>query len=88
MNLVSEMADFMIALDAGFQTNLKIPKSAIFLFPHFSHSHTFTFSYSVLNDFTGLATAALIAWKQTVNNAIQTASKPASANIHQLSGIL
>src|SRR4026209_204768 len=32
--------------------------------------------YSVLNDFTGLAIAALIAWKLTVINAIRIAAAP------------
>ncbi len=41
-------------------------------------------SYSVLNDRTGLATAAFIAWKLTVANAISTTNNPAAANIHQL----
>src|SRR5207249_570037 len=44
--------------------------------------------YSVLKLFTGLATAALIAWKLIVNNAIKTASNPAPKNIHQLMLIL
>ena len=43
-----------------------------------------THDYSVRNDFTGLATAALIAWKLTVINAINTTNIPAPANIHQL----
>ena len=44
----------------------------------------FIIPYSVLKLFTGLANAALIAWKLTVANAIITASKPATANTHQL----
>ena len=43
--------------------------------------------YSALNDFTGFATAAFIAWKLTVNNAIAIAIMPAIANIHQLISI-
>jgi hypothetical protein len=38
--------------------------------------------YSVLNDFTGLAIAALIAWKLTVINVIIKAPPPAAINIH------
>jgi len=48
----------------------------------------FDFSYSVLKLFTGLATAALMAWKLTVNNAISKAAIPATANTHQLILIL
>ena len=40
--------------------------------------------YSVRKDFTGFATAAFIAWKLTVNNAISNARIPATKNIHQL----
>src|SRR4030095_5622544 len=40
--------------------------------------------YSVRKDFTGFATAALIAWKLIVPKAIMTASNPAATNIHQL----
>ncbi len=40
-------------------------------------------SYSVLKLFTGFATAAFIAWKLTVANAIKIASTPAAINIHQ-----
>ena len=39
--------------------------------------------HSVLNDFTGLAIAALIAWKLTVNKAINNAAIPATTNTHQ-----
>ena len=38
--------------------------------------------YSVRSDFTGFATAALIAWKLIVNNAINVAKIPAIKNIH------
>ena len=38
--------------------------------------------YSVRNDFTGLAKAALIAWKLTVSNAIINAAMPAVGNTH------
>ena len=41
-------------------------------------------SYSVLKLFTGFATAAFIAWKLIVANAINTASIPAAINIHAL----
>jgi hypothetical protein len=44
--------------------------------------------YSVLNEFTGFATAALKAWKLTVINAITITSDPATANIGQLNEIL
>src|SRR6187401_1101998 len=39
--------------------------------------------HSVRSDFTGLAMAALIAWKLIVTNAINKADAPASINIHQ-----
>jgi hypothetical protein len=42
--------------------------------------------YSERKLLTGFTTAALIAWKLTVNNAIANASRPARANIHQFSG--
>ena len=42
------------------------------------------YSYSVRNDLTGLATAALIAWKLTVAMAIIIAINPASKNIHHI----
>lgn len=38
--------------------------------------------YSVLKFFTGLAVAALMAWKLTVNKAIVTAAMPAMAKTH------
>ena len=38
--------------------------------------------YSDLNPLTGLATAALIAWKTTVSRAMAMAKMPASTNIH------
>ena len=38
--------------------------------------------YSVRNDFTGLAIAAFIAWKLTVNKVITKAPEPAAAKIH------
>ena len=38
--------------------------------------------YSVRNDFTGLAIAAFIAWKLTVNKVITNAPAPAVAKIH------
>ena len=40
-------------------------------------------NHSLLKLFTGFATAALIAWKLMVNNAINTAVTPATKNIHQ-----
>src|SRR5687767_7540713 len=40
--------------------------------------------HSVRNDFTGLATAALMAWKLTVTNAMNSAAAPANTNTHQL----
>jgi len=45
-------------------------------------------TYSVRNDFTGLATAAFIAWRPTVSKAIINTPTPAKANIHQLIFIL
>jgi hypothetical protein len=45
-------------------------------------------TYSVRSDFTGFATAAFIAWKLTVINAINTVNTPAVLNIHQLIFIL
>ena len=44
--------------------------------------------YSERRLFTGLAKAALIAWKLTVINAIIRAAIPATTNIHQLIEIL
>ena len=41
-----------------------------------------TSHYSVLKLFTGLATAAFIAWKLTVNTVIINAPTPATAKIH------
>ena len=41
-------------------------------------------NYSVRNDLTGLAIAAFIAWKLTVNNAITIASNPASKKINKI----
>lgn len=56
-------------------------------FSHFSLAHqliqTIT-HYSLRKLSTGLATAAFIAWKLTVSNAINKAETPASTNIHQL----
>jgi len=49
---------------------------------HFHIYHIFTFLYSVLNDFTGLAIAAFIAWKATVTSAIRMAAAPATKKIH------
>lgn len=46
------------------------------------------FYYSVLKLFTGFATAAFIAWKLTVSNAISKADKPVTMNIHQLIFVL
>lgn len=46
-------------------------------------THNSRLAYSVRNDFTGLAIAALIAWKLTVIIAITIAMTPASINIHQ-----
>ena len=40
-------------------------------------------THSVRNDFTGLANAALTAWKQTVSNATVTAKNPATAKTAQ-----
>jgi hypothetical protein len=39
--------------------------------------------YSVLNDFTGLAKAALMLWKLAVSSAMAITTMPARANIHQ-----
>src|SRR5258706_11020768 len=39
--------------------------------------------YSVRNELTGLAIAALMAWKLTVNKATASATNPAAINIHQ-----
>src|SRR6188474_2067770 len=44
--------------------------------------------HSVLKDFTGLAIAAFIAWKLTVNNAISKVHRPAIRNTVQLILIL
>ena len=44
--------------------------------------------HSVLKLFTGFATAAFIAWKLIVNNAISNAAQAAAINTHQLMGIL
>jgi len=54
-----------------------------------SHYHIITSShYALLKLFTGLLTAAFIAWKLTVANAINITNIPAEANIHQLNEIL
>lgn len=45
------------------------------------------FYYSVRNDFTGLAIAALTDWKLMVINAIMMADIPAAKKIHQLISI-
>ena len=45
-------------------------------------------SHSERKLFTGLAIAALIAWKLTVKKAISKAETPAAAKIHQLIGVL
>src|SRR5438552_14917853 len=44
-------------------------------------------SYSVLKLFTGFINAARIVWKLTVINAMNSAARPATANIHQLTSI-
>src|SRR4030095_5973487 len=49
--------------------------------------HGFNF-YSVRNDFIGLAIAAFISWKLTVNNAINKVHRPAMRNMVQLIFIL
>jgi hypothetical protein len=41
-------------------------------------------AYSLLKLFTGLANAALAAWKLIVSTAIASDTPPAAANIHQL----
>ena len=46
------------------------------------------FNYSDRNDFTGFISAARTLWKLTVNNAIPTASSPASAKTHHEISIL
>ena len=48
---------------------------------YFHIMHTFTF-YSDLNEFTGLATAAFIAWKLMVTRAMKAAIEPANKNTH------
>ena len=62
-------------LDFNFQIS-KLPSS--------NHQIIKSSNYSVRNDFTGLATAAFIAWKLTVINAIIIAKIPAIKNIYQL----
>src|ERR1051325_5655417 len=49
---------------------------------HGTYDLPLTTCHSVLNDFTGFAIAALIAWKLIVENAINTATNPANPNIH------
>ena len=44
--------------------------------------------YSVLNDLTGLATAALKAWRLTVRMAMRMARRPERTNIQALRGAL
>ena len=44
-------------------------------------------SYSVLNDFTGLAIAAFKAFRPTVKNAILNVTAAAIAKTHQCSGV-
>ena len=53
----------------------------------FNFYFLFLIYYSVLKLFTGFAIAALIAWKLTVNNAINITNNPADANSHQLNVI-
>jgi hypothetical protein len=57
------------------QLQQQSPDFPITLFPIF---------YSVLKLFTGFATAAFIAWKLTVINAINITNTPPDANNHQL----
>ena len=47
-------------------------------------TNSFAIFYSVLKLFTGLANAAFIAWKLTVNSAIIIAANAAATNTHQL----
>ena len=47
------------------------------------HESAFVKIHSVLNDLTGFATAAFIAWKLTVNKVMINAPEPAAAKIHQ-----
>jgi hypothetical protein len=54
----------------------------LFLFLHFEFC-ILNF-HSVLNDFTGFASAALTAWKLTVNKAIRIVANPAPRNTHAL----
>jgi len=56
---------------------LPLQQFFISTFPYFSHFHI---PYSVLKLFTGLAIAALIAWKLMVANAMMRANNPASKN--------
>jgi len=58
---------------------------AQFLF--FSLAQKFLTHYSLLKLFTGFATAAFIAWKLIVANAIIIAASPPAANSHQLISI-
>lgn len=48
-----------------------------------SHSIMCQLTYSFFNAFTGLASAAFIAWKLTVVRAINKAAKPTVINTHQ-----
>ena len=78
---------FKIIINYSFLLMIHDPKSSL-LQKHFLilfQKIIFLIShYSLLKLFTGFATAASIAWKLTVINAITIASTPATMNIHQL----
>jgi hypothetical protein len=51
--------------------------------PSSNHQIIKSSNYSDRNEFTGFATAAFIAWKLIVPNAITPARRPAAAKTHQ-----
>jgi len=63
-------------------------KEFCFGYKYGNENFSFTSPYSYLKLFTGFATAALIAWKLTVTNAIIRAITPDSAKTHKLKFIL
>ena len=55
---------------------------SLFFYSKRNFNYNFYVHYSVLKLFTGLAIAALIAWKLMVANAIKITKSAADANIH------
>jgi len=62
----------------------QVPPGGFKIVPYHNRYLLKLFIYSVLKLFTGLASAAFIAWKLTVTSAIMMATSPPAANNHQL----